>query len=352
MRRGLMKWDPAELPQEILAARAQRMQAAMAAAGFDALVVYTNNVRPAAVTYLTAFTPYWSDAILLLPSRGPSIFATSLSKRVVNWIRSTNPVSDIITTPRPGAVVGEHLAADRNVRRVGVLEFDMLPFGIFDDLARAAPGVEFADATAEFASVRQFLDAAEIGLIEKADALARQALAPPASGRTAGEYLGLVEATLRDEGAEEVYLAVVADMHADSSFVRNPGASALGNCVAVSASVALKGCWVRRTRSFAGDAVTQRLFDRAQAWWDGDGVRLQAAQPIGRQVCAAVARLPGARLLSWSAHGSRGSYPLQAIASASADAPAPANSLVVLSVTLEIDGVKWLAAAPMIIDAN
>ena len=70
MRRGLMKWEPAELPEASLTARTERVQAALAAAGFDALVIYTNNVRPAAVTYLTAFTPYWSDAILLLPRQG------------------------------------------------------------------------------------------------------------------------------------------------------------------------------------------------------------------------------------------------------------------------------------------
>ncbi len=350
MRRGLMKWEPAELPEAILTARRERVQAALAAAGFDALLIYTNNVRPAAVTYLTAFTPYWSDAMLLLPRRGPSVFATSLSKRVLNWIRSTNPVSDVVNTPQPGVVLGAQLVADKNVRRVGVLEFDMLPFGIADDLSKGAPALEFADATEAFASVRQYLDEAEIALIGKTDELVRRALVAPSPGMEAGALLGLVEETVRDGGAEEVYSAVAPDLQAGTKFVRNPGALVLGDCVAVSASVALKGCWVRRTRSFAAGGTAQAVFAGAATWWEQGGCVLRAGQPIGRQVQAAVARLPGARLESWIAEGCRGSYPLQVIASPSADAAPLAGSLVVLTVALEIDGLNWLGAAPLVID--
>jgi hypothetical protein len=163
-------------------------------------------------------------------------------------------------------------------------------------------------------------------------------------------HLGLVEETVRDGGAEEAYLAVAPDLRAGSRFVRNPGALVLGDCVAVSASVALKGCWIRRTRSFAADGVAQAVFARAEAWWERGGCALDAGQSIGRQVQAAVARLSGARLKSWIAEGCRGSYPLQVIASPSADAVPLAGSLVVLTVALEIDGLNWLAAAPFVID--
>jgi hypothetical protein len=345
-----MKWDPSELPKACLAARTERVQAALGAAGFDALVIYTNNVRPAAVTYLTAFTPYWSDAVLLLPRQGLSVFATSLSKRVLNWIRSTNPVSEIVNTPRPGVVLGAQLAADKNVRRVGVLEFDMLPFGISNDLTKDAAALKFADATEVFASVRQYLDEAEIALIGKTDAMVRQALAAPSLGMEAGAFLGLVDETLRDAGAEETYLAIAPDLRVDGRFVRNPGPLVLGDCVAVSASVALKGCWVRRTQSFAAGGAAQAVFARAEAWWAQGGCVLRAGQPIGRQVRAAVACLPGARLKSWTAEGCRGSYPLQVIASPSADAAPVAGSLVVLTVSLEIDGLNWLAAAASVIE--
>ena len=70
MRRGLMGWDEAELPRSVLTARLERLQAAMAHQGLEALILYTNLVRPAAVCWLTGFTPYWIESLLLVPRSG------------------------------------------------------------------------------------------------------------------------------------------------------------------------------------------------------------------------------------------------------------------------------------------
>ena len=126
MRRGLMGWNAEELPVATLEARLARLRAAMAKAGMDAFVIYTNNTRPSAVAYVTGFTPYWSDALMLVPQTGAPVFATALSKRVSEWIRTTDPLSEIVNTPKPGALIGERLAKDRSVKRVGVLEYDSL----------------------------------------------------------------------------------------------------------------------------------------------------------------------------------------------------------------------------------
>ena len=69
MRRGLMGWNAEELPVAALEARLARLRAAMAKAGIDAFVIYTNNTRPSAVAYVTGFTPYWSDALMLVAAR-------------------------------------------------------------------------------------------------------------------------------------------------------------------------------------------------------------------------------------------------------------------------------------------
>ena len=197
MRHGLMLWKPEEIAQATLEKRIADMRSAMAAAGFDALLLYTNIVRPAAVTYLTAFTPYWADAVLLLLPDGPPVFITALSKRVSNWIRSTNPLSEIVNSPKPGMVAGQHLHGDARIRRVGVLEYDMLPFGIFDDLTTAAPDVEFADATEAFAAVRTLIDADEAAMLGKADALARAAMPQDYDGAgKAGGLLGRIRPTI------------------------------------------------------------------------------------------------------------------------------------------------------------
>src|SRR5215472_11772450 len=58
MRRGLISRSSAELPDAVLDARLARLRAAMADAHLDALVLYTNNTRTAAVSWLTGFVPY------------------------------------------------------------------------------------------------------------------------------------------------------------------------------------------------------------------------------------------------------------------------------------------------------
>src|SRR5262249_53261295 len=155
MRRGLMGRDETELPVAALEARLARLRSAMAAADLDAFVVYTNNVRPSAVTWLTGFTPYWSDALLLVGETGAPAFASALSKSVSEWIRTTDPISEIVNTPKPGSLIGERLKSDPLIRRVGALEYDTLPAGVADDLATAAPAVEWTDGTALFAGLRR-----------------------------------------------------------------------------------------------------------------------------------------------------------------------------------------------------
>src|SRR6185312_2959575 len=172
MRRGLMGWNADELPVAALEVRLGKLRAAMAKAGMDAFVIYTNNTRPSAVNYVTGFTPYWSDALMLIGKTGAPVFATALSKRVSEWIRTTDPLSEIVNTPKPGALMGERLAKDNAVKRVGVLEYDTLPAGLADDMATAAPATEWADGTALFTGLRREIDAAERGLLGKAHAMA------------------------------------------------------------------------------------------------------------------------------------------------------------------------------------
>ena len=141
MRRGLMAWDADEIPLGVLRERIERLQSAMVAAGQDALLLYTNFVRSAAVSYLTAFSPYWADGVLLVPSHGEPVFATTLSKRVGSWIQSVKPVGELLTSPTPGTVLGARLAAN-GIRRLAILELDDFPSGLYSELTAALPGVD------------------------------------------------------------------------------------------------------------------------------------------------------------------------------------------------------------------
>ena len=66
MRRGLMQWDPQELPLAALEARIAALRAGMASAGLDAFLIYTNLVRPSAVTWR-----WWTCSSTPAPTRGP-----------------------------------------------------------------------------------------------------------------------------------------------------------------------------------------------------------------------------------------------------------------------------------------
>jgi hypothetical protein len=346
MRRGLMGWNAGELPVAALETRIARLRAAMAKAGMDAFVLYTNNVRPSAVTWVTGFTPYWSDALLLVGKSGAPAFATALSKRVSEWIRTTDPVSEIVNTPRPGTLIGERLAA-AGAKRVGVLEFDMLPAGLADDMAAAATAVEWLDGTVLFAGLRGAIDDAERSMLARADALARAALREAEAGaaRDAGTLAGLIEKHARLGGAEEAYIAVAPDLAADTRLNRTSRPNPLAERFAVRASIAYKGAWVRRTRTFAKDGAT------ADTWFDAAVRSLEAGKPVGAQLAARLKELPGATLAGWMAESCTGSYPLSVIASSRAPGQdVLANGqLLVLTAALSVDGMPWLGAAPLIV---
>jgi Xaa-Pro aminopeptidase len=344
-----MRWDEDELPEAALLDRIARLQAAMAGAGLDGFVIYTNLVQPSAVTFLTGFTPYWSDGLLLVPKSGAPVFATALSKRVAGWISSTNPVSEIVNTPKPGAAVGRRLAAD-GARRVGVLELDRLPGGLYDEIVGAAPPIELVDASAIFAQVRRPIDAAERHLIERADAIAVAALAEveavPAGD--AGTIAGRVEEHARLAGAEEAYIAVAVDLDSDRRLIRATPARPLAETFALRASIAYKGSWVRRTRTFAYDPARRAAVARADDWLKAVAAAIEPGKPLAGQLSARIDALPGARIENFLAESSIGSYPLEVIASlrdSHRNSPVD-HGFLVLTIELAVDGIPWLGAMP------
>src|SRR5262245_9151385 len=355
MRRGLMGWNADELPLAVLHERTSRLQSAMQQNGLQALLVYTNLVRPSAVTWLTGFTPYWSEGLLLVGRDGPPTFATALSKRVANWIRSVSPLGEIVNAPRPGTALGGRVAGDASVRRVGVLEFDALPSGSHDDFVAAAPAAALTDATALFADVRRGADAAERRLLARADAIAAAALdqVDAKTAADAGSIAGAVEKHARLAGAEEVYITVVPDLAADQRMIRASPALALGESFALRASIAYKGSWIRRTRTFARDAgapARAGALAHREAWFARLVQSIAPGTPLGEQV-AAETRSLGAELHGWLAESCLGSYPLQAIAGSRLprqDIPA-VGDFIVLTVALGLDRTPWLGAAPLIV---
>jgi hypothetical protein len=339
MRRGLIAHSKVELPDAVFDARLERLRAAMA--GLDALLVYTNNTRPAGVSWLVGFIPYWSEAMLVLPRTGPPVLVVALTFRVKPWIERTSRVAEVIFTPRIGIETARLIAAKKADAIVGVVDFDSLSAGIADDLRDAGPRLAFSDASAPFAALRAGADPAEIMLTARASSIAASALSRiDPREPDIGAIVAAVEGEARRLGAEEVYVAAAPDLARDRRLMRIEGGSpALGARFAVRASVAYKGSWVRRVVTIDRDLTAARTGEAAAAFAE------------------AVAHLPNVRglsqFVSFVVEGCRLSQPLEALMGSRITAPhlPAAGAIVSVQACIETDGQPVLLGAPALLGA-
>jgi hypothetical protein len=274
MRRGLIGWDAAEVPAATLDARLARFQAAMKKDGLDAALVYTNFPRPAAVSYLTHFVPYWSQSLLVVMPEGAPVLVSANTKRVAGWMEETSHLGRVECTGDIAGGTAKLLTAAK-AKRIGIVEKDKLPGGIGVPLKEKLAGARFEDATALFARIRHPADEAEIAMSRRAKDIAVAALAAALAEepRTTGALTGAIERAAREAGAEEVILNVAPDLARDTRLARIEGEEALGARCAVRVSVAYKGHWIRITRTNGDDGA--RLAQAIAA------LRADAALPNG-----------------------------------------------------------------------
>lgn len=336
MRRGLISRSPIELPDAALEARLDRVRAAMRDAKLDALIVYTNNTRPAGVSWLVGFVPYWSEALLVVPRDGAPYLVAALSFRVKTWIERVSRLSDVLHHPRIGLKTAQQIASVQKSATVGVADFDGLPAGIAADLREGGPDLQLRDATALFVKLRSKADPAEIALATKAAAIAHRALQAPPNG-SLNAAIAAAEREARLLGAEEIYLAAAPDLAKDARFMRIEGDVAAGKSFALRATVAYKGAWVRLVRAFCEPDVARELATR---------------------LAQAVAQLPSERGFagfgSFVVEGCRMAQPLEPLIGSRLNAagPPPAGALVSVQATLAIDGRTVPLGAPALIGAS
>jgi len=333
MRRGLIARSTVELPDAVFAARLDRVRATMQAEGLDALLVYTNNTRPAGVSWLAGFVPYWSEAVLVVPRVGEPYLVAALSFRVKTWIERVSRLGDVLHHPRVGLKAAQQIAAVRADAALGVVDFDGLPAGIADDLREGGPRLTLRDASALFAALRAVADPAEIALAGKAASIARQALAAM-QGESLNAMIGNVESQARASGAEEIYVAAAPDLDRDTRFKRIEGDAARGKRFALRATIAYKGAWVRLIRSVGDEAVMHEAAAR---------------------FAQAVALLPGERgfadFRSFLVEGCRIAQPLEALMGSRVGAPTPPppGALISVQAMLAVDGKAVLLGAPALV---
>jgi hypothetical protein len=329
MRRGLLAWDQSEVPAAVLDARVEKCRDAMLDAGFEALLVYNNFPRPAAVSWLTHFVPYWSQGVLLVPQSGPPEYFVSLSKRVAGWVDETSHMGEVISTPRLGADLAKRLVG---VRRVGALELSRLPGGVARPLMDGLPNATLEDATALFRSVRHPADDAEISITRKAAAMAQEALdGALAQGGFArsGALTASIEGPARLAGAEEVLVELAPDLDDNATLQRIDGDVDLAEHYAVRLSLAYKGHWVRVgvTQSVQRERIAHELAANLATISAGEDVDGFQIQNVCYEACV-------------------GSFPLSPI-----DA-LPDGAVGTVSLTLRVDQAIHLTCLPVLNEAG
>jgi Creatinase/Prolidase N-terminal domain len=332
MRRGLIARSLVELPDAVFDARLDRVRTAMQAAELDALIIYTNNTRPAGVSWLSGFVPYWSEAVLVVPrERGPYLVA-ALSFRVKPWIERVSRLADVLHTPRIGLKAAQQIAATQADAAIGIVDFDGLPAGIAEDLREGGPNLALHDASALFTTLRGVADPAEIALATRAAAIGRRALF--AEGDNLNAMIAAVESEARQLGAEEIYVAAAPDLECDTGFRRIEGEAALGKTFALRATVAYKGTWIRLIRSVCEAAI---------------------AQEAAARFAQAVASLPSDRgfagFRSWLVESCRMAQPLDPLIGSRLGQGylPPPGALVSVQAALAVDGQTVLLGAPALI---
>jgi hypothetical protein len=161
----------------------------------------------------------------------------------------------------------------------------------------------------------------------------------------AGVAVGVVEISARMQGAEEVYVATARDLDADRRFARVSGPLPLGRRFALRATVAYKGAWVRRAKTYPRDEKDRLAVGRADAWFKRFIARIDVDRALGDQLVSALADFSGARLTGWIAEAVNGTRPLAVVASESQ----PNESVrhvpaLVITLALDVDGMPWCAA--------
>jgi hypothetical protein len=232
------------------------------------------------------------------------------------------------------------------------LELDALPAGLHDDMIGGAQGR--ASMERDVCRCAAAVSTMERKLIEKADALAVAALAQvDASATDAGALAGVVEKHARLAGAEEAYIAIAPDLDLDRRLIQVSGPVPLARRFAVRASIAYKGAWVRRTKSFARDPQGARAMASADVWLAELAPWITDRDIVAEQIATQLVMLRAAQKVQrgWMAESCRGSYPLQVVDSSRSpgrDGELPGTYLVI-SIDLTIDDVPWLGAAPFFV---
>jgi Xaa-Pro aminopeptidase len=265
-------WDL--LPRAMFEDRYARLQAAIAAAGDDAWLIYGDAQRYGDVAYVSHFVPRLRSVLVLVPKTGKPDLLCSIGSRdipaskILTWFEEMRPYTRL-----PGEAV--KLVNDRGLTgaRIGLVGTRVsLPIAEWDAIAAELPNVVWTERDEAYATLRRTKDAPEDDALRRpADAIraalreAETALRP---GRTVREATADIDRTLRFAAAEDIRI-LVASGAGTGVALRPPDERLLnaGDTVLLHIQVEVQRYWSQASRTFTlgtPSEAQRALTDRAK----------------------------------------------------------------------------------------
>jgi hypothetical protein len=350
MRRGLIAWSEDEVPAAVLEGVAAEAGRAAKAAGLDALLLFGDSGRPAALSRLTQFVPYWSAYFALVTTAGKvELIIGAGSQRSIPWIRENARVDDIHPARDFGATIAERVRAiaGHTAPKIGVVDLAVFPAAPIEGLRAGCPDVVLSDATGLFNAIATVDDGALGGLGRRAAAIAHAALDAghaASAGGMANAVVAAADRAARLAGAEEALIALAPDMAADPRLRRIEDDVTLGPLFCLQLSLAYKGQWARVGRTLApGGGAPPPWVAALDRWFEG--VRHDPALVADPGAVVTKALPAGATLAFWRLEGMAATLPLTLLA-ASGRPPIghPVRGAPSLSIRLTTADGPWFAA--------
>jgi Xaa-Pro aminopeptidase len=206
MKRGLVILDPAEIPDSERRDRVAALQRAMAAKGIDVALLYGDVSRSDDIAYLTNLCIYWNEGLLAVPATGDPVFLTKLSPRVFGWMRLVSTVTDIRSGRKFGDLTAKLLAEDDAPRTIGLVDADLWPAFVADEIRAALPGRDIRDTGDLTRQARLAPSEHELALLRLGGGLLADALdKATVDGLTPAARIAAAERGLRGEGFLDVF---------------------------------------------------------------------------------------------------------------------------------------------------
>lgn len=263
LKRGASYWDRALLPQASFTARLQAVQAAIAACGDDAWLMYGDAQGYGPVAYTTHFFPRTRSALALVQRSGEPVLLASVGLRDIPASKTMTPVEDLRPFARlPGEAV--KLVKERGLEkaRLGVVgTTDALSVAEWSAIAGELPEVEWQRRDEQFATMRAVKGKYELDAIRAAAAVAHRGLEAAAQelapGRKMREATAAIERVMRYGAAEDVRLLVASGPQCGVA-LRPPDDRVLEpeDTVMLVLAVAVQRYWAEAAQTFALGAAS------------------------------------------------------------------------------------------------